>query len=664
MIAANTAKTVTLDRGKIPPQLTSINRWVTWRAGQQKATGKFDKVPINPTTGRNVNGIDPDNWLTFEEALAAYDAGKCSGIGLALSDDPVATWGNVLCGAPLYLTALDLDHCGDKLKDVKALQRDLGGIYGEISPSGNGVRMFALSRTPPKGGNAGEGREMYSRGRFVTVTGVGGRGEIIDATEKLNELSCQWFPVTTTKPLLKSVMGGAMIGLAHGVTDQATLALAGNPLETPEAISRVRAQLACIDAGCDYETWRNVVWSVLSTGWKCAEDLVREWSCTSEDKYDEKPLNVLVKDFDPSRGITLGTLDHYAREGGWRPLAAVPRAQQAQQANEEPSKIHRLITAAQLKALPPLNWLIRGLLPTKGLASIYGPSGSGKTFLALDMACAIAAGKNWFNATVKAAPVAYVALEGEGGIRQRIGAWEKHYGQPAADGLRFVLGNYTLLESGDSTLLAEEILSALGTGSVVFIDTLNQAAPGADENTSSDMGRIITNAKTLAAAVGGIVVLVHHSGKDVSRGMRGHSSLFAAMDAVIEVISTATGRTWRVAKSKDSVSGVAHRFELVHHMVGQDEDGLHISSCAIRHVLSHSPAKKPVRGKHQIAALAVLTGLAATHPNGIPAKVAQQAVADGLDCAAGRRASRAIETIKGLTNSGHLTQRDEGVFLT
>lgn len=662
---ANIANPIALDRQKIPQSLTEIPRWVTWKAGQPKPNGKFDKVPINPATGRNINGNEPANWMTFGDALAAYDAGKCSGIGLALCDEPVATWGNVLCGASQYLTALDLDHCGDKLEEVKALKRDLGGIYGEVSPSGNGIRMFALSRTPPRGGNTGQGQELYSSGRFVTVTGLGGRGEVIDATEKLAALQCKWFPGKTAKPSLSALVGGAMPGMPRGTSDAMTLALAGMPPETTEAIARVHAQLACVDADCDYEKWRSVVWSVLSSSWDCAEDIARQWSRTADTRYDENAFLQLVNSFDPSRGITLGTLDHHAREGGWRPVTTVPKALlQANPVLGSPDQHKRLLTASQLNALPPQSWRIRGLLPSHGLASVYGPSGSGKTFLALDMACAIAAGQPlWFGSKVRGAPAAYVALEGEGGIRQRVAAWAKHHGQPVTDSVRFVLGNFSLLEPSDSDLLAAEIIETLGSGAVVFIDTLNQAAPGADENTSSDMGRIITNAKALAAAVDGIVVLVHHAGKDAARGMRGHSSLFAAMDAVIEVASTASGRTWRVAKSKDSVSGVAHGFELVHHIVGQDDEGLDISSCAIRPVLQLSPAKKPVIGKNQIAALTALTRIAPAHQNGIPDKVAQQAVADVLNCPLDRRASRATEAIKGLTESGHLRQEAEGVFL-
>jgi putative DNA primase/helicase len=152
---------------------------------------------------------------------------------------------------------------------------------------------------------------------------------------------------------------------------------------------------------------------------------------------------------------------------------------------------------------------------------------------------------------VKPAPVAYVALEGRGGVSKRIKAWEKHNQQAVAGRVRFLLSDFSILVAEGVDKLAAEIVMALGPGAVVVVDTLNQSAPGADENASADMSRVLSNAKRLAERVQGLVLLVHHAGKDRTRGMRGHSSLFAAMDAVIEVTTAPAGRSWIVAKSKD-----------------------------------------------------------------------------------------------------------------
>jgi hypothetical protein len=637
-----------LARDRIPPLLKALDRWVTWHAGLLKPNGKFDKVPIDAQTGAAVSANKPSNWLSFSDACAAYDRGACDGIGIALATEPVTR----AEGTPLYLVAVDLDNCADRIAEVKQRWLELGKPYKEVSPSGNGVRMLALSRVPIRGGNDGNGHELYGSGRFVTVTGVSGGGGVIDATEALLQLQAKWFP---PKPPRQSV---------NALT--ASLAHPPRP-ESSDAIERVKTQLAHVSADCSYEQWRNIVWSVVSTGWQAAEALAREWSQSAPDRFDENAFDQLVRGFDRAGGIGLGTLDHHARKGGWLPTvvaqtAAVHPLQSIDGAEERSG----LLTRDDLQALPPMDWRVRGVLPARGVVAIYGQSGSGKTFLALDLACSIAAGvPQWFGAKVKPAPVVYVALEGQAGIRARVTAWELQHRQHAPDTARFVLGNFTLIRSADSDALAADIIEQLGPGAVVVVDTLNQSAPGVDENSSADIGLVIANAKALADAIKGAVVLVHHAGKDASRGMRGHSSLFAAMDAVIEVSVGPNGRSWRLSKSKDGESGTMRGFELFPYVVGQAEDGTDIRSCAVRPVLlGTARPTKPVSGRNQKAALKVLAELSADHPDSIPLKDAVLAVGAALECPDGRRAARAAEAIKTLTESGHLLQTEGGIALS
>jgi hypothetical protein len=77
-------------------------------------------------------------------------------------------------------------------------------------------------------------------------------------------------------------------------------------------------------------------------------------------------------------------------------------------------------------------------------------------------------------------------------------------------------------------------------------------------------------------------LLVHHTGKDKQKGMRGHSSMFAAMDAVIEVVRTENGnRMWRIGKAKDGEDGGENPFRLHVVELDTDEDGdpVHPASC-------------------------------------------------------------------------------------
>ena len=88
--------------------------------------------------------------------------------------------------------------------------------------------------------------------------------------------------------------------------------------ETPRQIAIVRDLLSYIDADCDYETWRNCIWAILSTGWECAVDLALAWSESAPDRFEWDAFWNVANSYEPDHEapITLGTLYFYAREGG------------------------------------------------------------------------------------------------------------------------------------------------------------------------------------------------------------------------------------------------------------------------------------------------------------------------------------------------------------
>jgi hypothetical protein len=280
-------------------------------------------------------------------------------------------------------------------------------------------------------------------------------------------------------------------------------------------------------------------------------------------------------------------------------------------ASDKPKTRYTLMTGAELAQLPPLSWLIKNIFPMEGVAAIFGASGSGKSFLALDAACAIAEGAEWFSYSTKRAPVVYVSLEGEAGLKLRCDAWCKHNGKPLPDLLRFVLRqSFELTNERDIADLAE----ISPQGSVIFIDTLNRAAPMADENSGKDMGTILLGLKRLQELTRGLTVAIHHCGKDAGRGLRGHSSLHAALDAAIEVSADGDARQWNLYKSKDSSGDLRQGFKLEQIALGFDEDGDVATSCACLPV--EAPTQKPkAAGKNQLVALTALREWTREHPD-------------------------------------------------
>ena len=178
------------------------------------------------------------------------------------------------------------------------------------------------------------------------------------------------------------------------------------------------------------------------------------------------------------------------------------------------------------------------------------------------------------------------------------------------------------------------------------------------------MGRIIASAKRVAALIGGLVILVHHAGKNRSQGLRGHSSLLAAMDVVIEVLKMPGHRKWHVAKAKDDSGDIARDFELVAYAVGQDAYGS-IISCAVQQT-AHvgTSAKAPIKGKYPPAAMAELRRLLSAPGQVIDYPSATQQVASVLVAANGRERDRAKEAIEALIRGGHLSLTDGGIRLT
>jgi hypothetical protein len=652
--------------------MKAINQWITWNAGATTPDGKFPKYPTDSKSGKNHNAHDPSIWLSFDDAVTAFEAGQGSGIGFVLTKKPVSTDDR----GPLYLVGIDIDDksglcCknADGTLPIKETWLRLGKPYMEVSPSGKGVRMFCLSRVPVKSRNM-NGVEVYTDKRYLTVTGNCSKGTLRECTAPLQSLYAEWFGGPTepnpkefsAMELCDPLKGATHIPniLGHLLEPHATL-------ETPENLAQLDSMLKVLDPALGYEDWRNVVWGIASTGWDCAEDKAREWSESCPKKYDETVFQKTWNSYKPG-GIGYGTLVHMAKNAGWK--------QDVAQEADSPNKRFNLLKSSDLAALPPLKWLVKGVIPAQGIAAIYGPSGSGKSFLALDMLAAVANGTEWFGHKVVKSPIIYVALEGGAGIKQRIQAWEMKHGQPLPDSFRVLLNPLALSNEHDIHQLAAEIKAqGLGSG-IVVIDTLNQAAPDADENTSQDMGLLVKNAKLLQSLINGLVVLVHHTGKDTSRGLRGHSSLLAALDAAIEIVRDKSIRQWQVAKLKDADDGAWGGFSLEIVSLGQDTDGDQISSCIVTRSFLPLPTQvKPPQGKNQRVCLEVIAGLlkdstshgmssAPENRPCIPEGGAIKAVAEALPGTdSKRRNERAKAAIHGLNDAGHVTVSEGWIWI-
>ena len=148
--------------GEVPTPLAYLRdkqRWVAWDFCQKG--GKWTKPPFDPRTGRHASVSNPATWATFNAALASMEKFDLAGVELVLTDDD-------------DITGIDLDHCINDSGSSSALAADIisyGETYAEISPSGEGIRIFALGEVEKALKDDTSGVEVFGTGRYLTVTG-------------------------------------------------------------------------------------------------------------------------------------------------------------------------------------------------------------------------------------------------------------------------------------------------------------------------------------------------------------------------------------------------------------------------------------------------------------------------------------------------------------
>ena len=211
---------------------------------------------------------------------------------------------------------------------------------------------------------------------------------------------------------------------------------------------------------------------------------------------------------------------------------------------------NHLVRGPAVLDLPSPQPLVTGVLNRDSFAALYGPPGVGKSLLALDLGLCIASGTWWHRHEVCRGPVLYVVSEGATGLGIRTRAWAALNRVRIPDDMTWLTKAVNLLNP-DETRQLIDITTRLAPALVV-IDTLNRSMSGGEENSSSDMGTVIAACDRIRQATGACVLIVHHSGKDRSAGLRGHSSLLGAVDTELEVKSGGDNIiTFKTSKQKE-----------------------------------------------------------------------------------------------------------------
>ena len=178
----------------VPAELKQLSQWVLWR--EEIRDSKPTKIPYQ-INGQKAKSNDATTWTDFQTAANTYQRQsiKTNGIGFMFSPtDPY-------CG-------IDLDDCLCENQNIKTWAKPIVDRlksvgYGEVSPSGNGIKFWTRAQLPaetkhkvylttdgtvcPQGNNTTGAIEAYDKTRYFTITGKG-KYPIRDGQQVINWL--------------------------------------------------------------------------------------------------------------------------------------------------------------------------------------------------------------------------------------------------------------------------------------------------------------------------------------------------------------------------------------------------------------------------------------------------------------------------------------------
>lgn len=226
----------------------------------------------------------------------------------------------------------------------------------------------------------------------------------------------------------------------------------------------------------------------------------------------------------------------------------------------------KLLFCKDINELSDPDYLVEDFLPKQGVVALYGQPGSKKGFVIVDLvmtigaltAAEVKAGKKlpWHGKEVEHGAVLYVWAEGQGGIKKRVTAWRQMQQRLTVGHSVAILDMAFNLRNpedvGELIALAKEAAESLGLPiKMVVLDTLSKCSGGANINAPGEMNELVDGMERLKTEIGALIAVIHHEGKDDSKGMMGATNLKGAIDAEFKVKSVDEIVTVEGGKTKD-----------------------------------------------------------------------------------------------------------------
>ncbi|MFF0094191.1 AAA family ATPase [Streptomyces canus] len=247
--------------------------------------------------------------------------------------------------------------------------------------------------------------------------------------------------------------------------------------------------------------------------------------------------------------------DHLA--AGWSAEQAVPVEKPTDPVD---ALLSELLDSSGLDDIPSPEPLVAGWLTLDTLCRINGEPGAGKSFTALDWAGHVGTGMHWNGHAVTQGPVVYLVAEGVRGFKKRVRAWEQHHGR-RMENVYFLPRPVQVMSDEWETLVA---LCARVKPVLIVVDTQSRVTVGVEENSNTEMGKVVDRMEALRAATGACVLLAHHTPKGGDGG-RGAGVITGAINTEFMASKKRNGSTvvtLENTKEKDEAEGSKLRFTM------------------------------------------------------------------------------------------------------